>query len=329
LDNTALAVSEIGYRNGRHMVSISSALNTEFINNTLTAAVPGYLPSDSHDTHVALTAIQEDLERRHPASHFTNKWLGGLSLGAMTSLHIAAANEDPEDTLLDFDSYLPINCPISLEFAVKTLDSFFNTPLRFPLEERREKVRGLFRKALDLGTSGDLQPGDALPFVDWEARFLIGFAFRLTIIATIQDTQDRDDLGVLKTKRTWYRRSMSYLECSTFSFLEYMYAFVLPWYAARTEGITFDDAGAQYLFDRCDLRSLQDQLADRDDILYFSNRNDPLLRPEDLAWVEETLGDDAWLFEKGGHMGNLGQKDIQLTVFKAVQERLLGTSAAP
>jgi hypothetical protein len=27
--------------------------------------VPGYLPSDSHDTHVALTAIQEDLERRH------------------------------------------------------------------------------------------------------------------------------------------------------------------------------------------------------------------------------------------------------------------------
>ena len=90
-----------------------------------------------------------------------------------------------------------------------TLDGFFNSPLQFPAEERLERLRALFRKVLDLATSGDLKPTEELPFVEWEARFLIGFAFRLTTIATIQQTQENEDLGVLKTRRTWYRRSMS------------------------------------------------------------------------------------------------------------------------
>ena len=322
LENSAQAVSEIAFRNGRHVVSVSSSLHTEFINNTLTAAVPGYLPSDSHDTHVAFDEIHADLVRRHGAGHFPKVWLGGLSLGGMTTLHIAAANADPEDTLLDFDTYIPINCPISLEHAVKTLDAFFNEPQRFPREQQLDRVRGVFRKALDLGTSGDLKPTDDLPFVDWEARFLIGFAFRLTIISTIQDTQDREDLGVLKTKRTWYRRSMSYLECSTFSFMEYLYAFVLPYYAERLEGIEFTDAGAEELFWRCDIRSLEAQLRGRDDIIYFSNRNDPLLQPADLEWIEQTLGEKAQLFEEGGHLGNLGQKEIQEVVHRAAEAQL-------
>ncbi len=322
LDNSALAISERAYHKGRSVVSISSALHNEFIQNTLTNSVPGFMPSDTSDTHIALDAIYQDLVQRYSAERFQELWMGGISLGAMTSLYVAAANADPANELIDFDSYFAIDCPISLGHAVSVLDGFFNTPLQFPPEERREKVRGLFRKVLDLGTSGDLTPTEALPFVDWEAKFLIGFAFRLTTIAVIQQTQANNDLGVLKTKRTWYRKSMSYMECSTFSFLEYMYAFLLPYVAGVRDDITFDDAGAERLLYLCDIRSIEDQLKDREDILYFSNRNDPLLRPEDIRWAEETFGDHAIFFETGGHLGNMAHKDVQEAISGAALKQL-------
>ena len=101
------------------------------------------------------------------------------------------------------------------------------------------------------------------------------------------------------------------MECSTFSFLEYMYAFLLPYVAGVRDDITFDEAGAERMLALCDLRSLEEQLKDRQDIVYFSNRNDPLLRPEDILWVEQTLGDHAHFFEEGGHLGNLSHKDVQ------------------
>ncbi len=322
LESSALAVSEIMYENVRSVVTISSVLNTEFIDKTLTSAVPGFLPADSLDTHMALDAIHADLVERYSEGHFTDLWLAGLSLGGMTTLHIAAQNDDPDDTLIDFDAYFPLDCPISLRHAMATLDRFFNTPLQFPAEERMERLRALFRKVLDLATSGDLKPTEELPFVEWEARFLIGFAFRLTTIATIQQTQENEDLGVLKTRRTWYRRSMSYMECSTFSFEEYLYAFVLPYFAEVRDDIAFDEEGAERMMDLCDLRSIEDELRGREDIIYFANRNDPLLRPEDIRWVEETFGDRAHFFEEGGHIGNLSQKSVQEAIRHIAQRHL-------
>ena len=53
-----------------------------------------------------------------------------------------------------------------------------------------------------------------------------GFAFRLTSTFIIYQTQAIKDMDVLQTERTSFRRSMSYREASTFSFIEYMYAFV-------------------------------------------------------------------------------------------------------
>lgn len=322
LGNSSLAISEIAFEHGRSVVTISSALNSEFIANTLSSAVPGFMPDDSFDNHLAFDAIYADLVERYSAERFPEKILSGLSLGAMTTLYIAAANADPDNALVNFDGYIPIDCPISLGHAVRTLDSFFNAPLQFPPGEREKEIRELFSKVLYLGTSGDLTPTEPMPFVQWEAQFLVGFSFRLTTIATIQQTQNNENLGVLKTKRTWYRRSMSYLECSTFSFIEYMYAFLLPCVASTREDIGFDDAGAERLLWLCNIQSLEEQLRGRKDIAYFSNRNDPLLRPQDILWVEQTLGDHAHFFEHGGHLGNMSQTSVQDAIRQAATTQL-------
>ncbi len=63
---SALALAEMGFRRGFSVVTISSALNFDFMENAATAAVPGYPPVDARDVHRALDAIARDLAERHP-----------------------------------------------------------------------------------------------------------------------------------------------------------------------------------------------------------------------------------------------------------------------
>jgi len=45
---------------------ISSAFNSEFMENASTAAMPAYLPVDGRDVHVALTIIDKRLRALYP-----------------------------------------------------------------------------------------------------------------------------------------------------------------------------------------------------------------------------------------------------------------------
>jgi len=165
-----------------------------------------------------------------------------------------------------------------------------------------------------------------LPFTRLESEFLIGLAFRLDLQYTILRTQDRHDLGVLQTPRSKLRRAPAYVEASEYSFLEYMYAFVLPTCAARDPRITLDDAGAARMFADCDLRAIEAPLAANERVRVFANENDFLLRPEDLAWLREHLGSRALIFAAGGHLGNLHREAIQALIQDVVSE---GAQEAP
>lgn len=47
LGDSSLALTEMSFNHGRDIVSISSVLNREFIEHTLTNAVPDFMPLDS------------------------------------------------------------------------------------------------------------------------------------------------------------------------------------------------------------------------------------------------------------------------------------------
>ena len=112
--------------------------------------MPGNGPSDAHDVHIALDAIQHDLEARH-AGRTQARVLMGYSLGAFHTFYIAAADEDPEQRLIGFDRYVTLDAPVRLLHAVEELDSFYGVPLELPEEERPRWVSDLLRG--DLGRS--------------------------------------------------------------------------------------------------------------------------------------------------------------------------------
>ncbi len=57
-----------------------------------------------------------------------------------------------------------------------------------------------------------------------------------------------------------------------------------------------------------------------DRVRIFTNENDFMLRPEDLDWLRETLGERLSLFENGGHLGNLYRDVIKSAIGDTLSE---------
>lgn len=70
-----------------------------------------------------------------------------------------------------------------------------------------------------------------------------------------------------------------------------------------------------------DLRSYTRLLAADQNIRLIANRNDVLLAHDDVNWLEETFDPTRLtLFEKGGHLGNLGHRDVQQAILDAMAD---------
>lgn len=319
LSDAALAVAEIAWRTGHSVAVVSNPTNWEFMERAASVPVPGFGPVDARDLHAALTAIDRGLERRFPG-RFAYRRLGGLSMGAYYALLLAAGEEEARsEGLLPFDLYVALDPPVSLEHGLGALDRFYNAPLAFPAEERAQRIDDIFAKVLVLAR-GTLEPNEALPFTRLESEFLIGLSFRLDLQYLLLASQERQDLGVLRTKRSPWCMAPAFREASEYSYLEYVYAFLLPFYAAREPDIEVDEAGARRLFERADLRSVARGLAANDRVRTFANENDFLLREEDVAWLRETLDERLVLFPAGGHLGNLHRDAIRDVIERTVQE---------
>ena len=315
LGNSAMALAEMVFNEGFSAVTISSSMNFEFIENASSVDLPGFPIADARDVHVTLDTIGADLGRTYPGQ-VTKTVLMGMSLGAFHTLYIAAGEKDPGQDLMSFDRYIAINPPVRLDYGMGVLDAYYNAPMELPQQTRQDVIVHTLRKVLRLG-DGTLSPAMGLPFNELEAKFLIGLAFRSTLRDVIFQTQERSNMGVLKTELSTSQRSPIYDEIEDFSFIEYFYAFLLPYYAGKRNDITLDDAGAAKLFELSDLRSLEEGLRANGRVNLMTNKNDFLLREGDAEWLGDVFGlDNCIHFEHGGHLGNLYLPEIRKQVME-------------
>lgn len=323
LSPSALALAEIGFARGHSVVAISNPTNFEFMVHGSSVPVPGFGPQDAHDLHVAMTAIDGMLADRYPG-RLRERRIVGLSLGAYQALTIMAGGDASTETghaegLLTFERCLAMNPPVDFEHALKQLDRFYNAPLALPPEERTERIDQIYSKVLYL-SHGDLEPGEELPFTEMESQFLIGLAFRMDLQFMILQSADLDDTGMLLTPRSRWHKAPAFQEAAEYSFMEYVYAFLLPYYAQHAAGIGFDEAGARTLMERSALTSMTAGLRANPAVRVFTNANDFLLRPGDLEWLRSTLGERLTVFPDGGHLGNLYREYIRAEIGSTIAE---------
>ena len=168
------------------------------------------------------------------------------------------------------------------------------------------------------------QPAEAgegdqpIAFAPWEAEYLIGLSFRWTLRSAIFDSQLRHHAGVLLTELDPHDADPAYREIEQYGYMKYVYAFLLPAVVAREPDVQ-DDAE---LFARCDLHTREAALAADRKIRVITNRDDFLLEPEDVEWLQSTFGERLALFESGGHMGNLGRPGVRLVIEENLRQAL-------
>jgi pimeloyl-ACP methyl ester carboxylesterase len=310
-----LALAELVYQNGFSAVCISSTFNFEFMEHASTAAVPGCMPVDVHDLHVALTEIDHRLEKLYP-QRVGPKALLGYSMGAFEALFLAANASAKEASLLQFDRYVAINSPVRLLYGISKLDEYYQAPLAWPAGERAENIENTFLKVAAL-TKNSLTPQTSLPFSGIESKFLIGMSFRLTLRDVIFSSQRRNNQGVLEHPLRNWRRAALYQEILQYSFQDYLQKFVIPCYWSHGIELNAPDN----LEKASSLRTYAAGLQANHGIRLIVNRDDFLLPDEDLAWLKTTFA-EKWLtvFEQGGHLGNLSHPAVQKAILGALED---------
>ncbi len=315
LAGAAIALAELVFEHGFSAVCVSSPFNPEFMENASSANLPAYTPVDGNDLHVALTAIDHDLENAHP-HRMGAKALLGYSMGAFQSLFIAATESTNSPELVKFDRYLAINTPVRLLYGVSRLDEFYNAALEWPAAERLDEINNTFLKVAALSRTS-LTPSSSLPFSAIESKFLIGVAFRLVLRDAIYSTQARHNQGILDHPIDKWRRDPLYQEILQYSYADYLNKFVTPYY--QTRGI--DLTGTEALARAGDLRTYGTALQANKKIRLIENQNDILLADEDLQWLTSTFPtNELTVFETGGHLGNLAHPAVQKAILGDLED---------
>ncbi len=284
----ALALAELAYQEGYHVVCFSNNLNWEFIQAAPEDYLPGYLDDDLkylRQIHEATTVKIGAKAKGKPA-------VMGFSMGGWYTLNLAASSP-PEA----YSNSLAINPPLDLNTGLRMLDKLFRAPAG---EKDLDVIKESALVKLLVSQHRTPEQG-ALPFSDQEASFLIGLSYRLTLTQTIMTSLDITP------------SSEAHKKIGALGWEDYYSKLVTPALAKRK-------INADALNRASNLRTREAGLTASKNLKLVLTGNDFLLTQEDLAWLRQRFPDKRTIFtETGGHMGQLWKPEVREAMRAAIR----------
>ena len=284
----ALALAELAYQEGYHVVCFSNNLNWEFIQAAPADYLPGYLNDDLQylrQIHDATIVKVGEKAKGEPA-------VMGFSMGGWYTLNLAATGA-PEE----YSNALAINPPLDLNTGLRMLDKLFRKPAG---EENLQAIKESALVKL-LASQQRSAEQDILPFSDQEASYIIGLSYRLTLTQTIMASLDITP------------SSKSHKKIGTLGWEDYYSKIVAPALAARK-------INPEALDRASNLRTREAGLAAAKNLKLVLTGNDFLLTQEDLAWFRKRFPDNRTVYtETGGHMGQLWKPKVRKSIRAAIR----------
>jgi hypothetical protein len=299
------------YGAGYHVLTLPSPTNPGFIAAASSTGVAGDLMQDSHDLYAAAHEIIAHLPAR---VRITDVDVLGYSLGGAQAAVLKSI--DSVEHRLRIHRAVMINPPVSLFAAMNRLDELFAISVG-PGEEgidrlyRRLYVRlGNFYRANDqvriedtnlLAAAGAVLRTDA----DFSAAIALTFRIELTNMFYAGDLYA--GTGVVTDPRRPPRPGDSTDEVVrrllVKPFSEYFDQVFVPYYLAHRSGSTRTSLIAE---SRLDI--IEDALRTNPDYYAQTNADDLILDRAELDWLRSTLNGRIAVYDHGGHLGNLGDR---------------------
>ncbi|WP_028576549.1 alpha/beta fold hydrolase [Desulfomicrobium escambiense] len=307
---TCSFLQRVFHRAGFHVVTLSSPTYPNFVVSASTTQVPGYIPYDVADLYQAMDAIAAQMGR----DRITSFHLAGYSLGGTQAAFLAEL--DTREKRFGFEKVLLLNPAVNLMTSAIRLDHLLSDNVADRFEAART-VAELVRQLSEAYRSSDqVNFGDEFLFAlhrnrsisEKELKILIGVAFRLSLASMVftSDTCTGAGYIVPRGHRIVKDESLApYLDSAVgVSFEDYVREYLLPFLRFHDPAITAEKAVAA-----CSLEAIGPFLRGAGGIAVMTNADDPILTPENFAFLENTFGSRLTVFPAGGHCGNLRFRD--------------------
>jgi len=299
------------YGAGYHVLTLPSPTNPGFIAAASSTGVAGDLMQDSHDLYAAAHEIIAHLPAR---VRITDVDVLGYSLGGAQAAVLKSI--DSVEHRLRIHRAVMINPPVSLFAAMNRLDELFALSVG-PGEEGIDRLyRRLYVRLANFYRANDqvriedtnlLAAAGAVLRTDADFSAAIALTFRIELTNMFYAGDLYAGTGVVSDPRRPPRPGDSTDEVVrrllVKPFSEYFDRVFVPYYLAHRPGSTRTSLIAE---SRLDI--IADALRTNPDYYAQTNADDLILDRAELDWLRSTLNGRIAVYDHGGHLGNLGDR---------------------
>jgi hypothetical protein len=299
------------YGAGYHVLTVPSPTFPGFIVSASSTGVAGDLMQDSRDLYAALQQIVVHLPRR---IRITDIDVLGYSLGGANAAVVKSI--DGTEGKLKIHRAVMIDPPVSLFASVGRLDKLFAVSIGSGDEAIEILYRKLYAELANLYRASDrvqidesflLGAAASALRTDEEFSAAIALAFRLDLVDMFFAGDLYARTGVVVDPNHPPKVSDSLEEAQRIlrnkPFSEYFARVFAPYYLKQRPGST----SASLIADsRLDI--IGDSLRDSPDYYAQANSDDLILDKRELTWLRDTLGSRIAVYDHGGHLGNIGER---------------------
>jgi len=291
--------------------------------------VAGDLMQDGADLYAAMQRIVAHLPRK---VRITDVDVLGYSLGGANAVIVKSI--DAREHKLHIRRAVMINPPVSLFASVGRLDKLFaisigsgDTGVEHLYQKLYAQLANLYRASdrVQIDANFLLSAAAQVLKTDEEFEAAIALEFRLDLMNMFFAGDLYAGTGVVTDPKHPPRVGDSLEETARIlrgkPFSEYFTEVFAPYYLAHRPGSTTDSLVAA---NRLDI--IADQLRTDPDYYVQTNSNDVILDRAELDWLKATLGSKIVVYDHGGHLGNIGERQQVADMLDMLAGRWHGVS---
>ena len=299
------------YGAGYHVLTMPSPTFPGFIVSTSSTGVAGDLMQDGQDLYAAM---QQIIERLPKNVKITDIDVLGYSLGGANAAIVKSI--DAKEGRLKIHRAVMIDPPVSLFSSIGRLDKLFAISVGTREDAIDALYRQLYAQLANLYRASDRVEidegfilGAAATVLKTDAEFsaAIALSFRIDLVNVFFAGDLYAGTGVVVDPQHPPKLSDSLEETQRIlrnkPFSEYFTKVFAPYYLKRRPNTT---AAALIADNRLDI--IHDALQNDPDYYAQANSDDLILDKQELAWLRSTLGSKIAVYDHGGHLGNIGER---------------------
>jgi predicted alpha/beta-fold hydrolase len=317
------------YGAGYHVLTMPSPTFPGFIVSASSTGVAGDLMQDGHDLYAAIQQIIAHLPRK---VQITEVEVLGYSLGGANAAIVKSI--DAAEGKVKIHRAVMIDPPVSLFASIGRFDKLFagsvgsgDDAIELLYRRLYAELANLYRRSDRVQIDEDFILGAAASVLKTDAEFsaAIALSFRIDLVNVFFAGDLYSGAGIVVDPKHPPRVGDSLEETQRIlrnkPFAEYFTRVFAPYYLKHRPNST---AVSLIADNRLDI--IDEALRNDTDYYAQTNHDDPILNKQELEWLKEALGSRIVVYDHGGHLGNIGERQQVSDMLKMLAGRWKGAA---